>query len=348
MICFFAVSQRDVLFASSCSEILKHPLDRHRQKVVEEIFKQGDELLMDYFDHNDFYSLQKEEKELFVFKNKKKIIEQLIHQGTILRLVGDKKFFVVRGGETRLGRVAAALNKKGISLILDLELLLKINAAGFYTPKRHFIILGLEDALYPNQLSLNLFHEAMHASLDTKALFIPRIYDENESKSYEDFSIDELLTYSKQIRQMINSAVQSQNSESASKRRNDKILEAIRIYKELCRRTLAKKNELLKVVDYLKQVEVDPFMLKFRFNRFILEGLDPQIYLFRSGFTEYFSDQVTKELLDDDPSIQFKIFQGSSESYKIYITQRARVSQEIILNALKLAESVSQGGAGVE
>ena len=325
---------------SPCKEILKHPSLRNLKIFKKEIFQQGDELLKNFFGHNDFFRLKKEEKELFVFENKKKIVENLVSQGTALEPVGQTTAFVVRGGERRLGRVASGLKKIGVSIILDVEVLLKINAAGFYSPKRHFIILGLEDALYPNQLSFNLWHESMHASFDSKALFIPRIYDEAEGKSYEDFSLDEVIVYSRQINQMINEGVSVQNIESLGTGRNKNFVSAIQIYKELSMRAYRKKSELLKVVAYLKEVEKNPSILNIRFSRYLLEGLDPQIYLLRSGFTEYTSSQLTNELLEADPSIRFKVFQGDQEAYDRKIKQRAKVSREIIQEALGLAESV--------
>jgi hypothetical protein len=327
-------------YTSPCSEILKHSFFRNQKDFKKEIFHRGDKLLKEFFGHSDFFLLKKEEKELFVFKNRKKIVQNLVYQGTAIEPIGDSTAFVIRGGESRLGRVASGLNKIGVSLILDWDVLLKINAAGFYSPKRHFIILGLEDALYPNQLSFNLWHEAMHASLDSKALFIPRIYDEAEDKSYEDFSVDEVVVYSKQINHMVNARLGNQNVEFYGTGRNKNFLSAIQIFKELSIRTLNKKNELLKVVDHLNEVERDPSVLNIRMSRFLIEGLDPQIYLFRCGFTQYLSSQLTQELLKADPSIRLRVFQGDPEAYYRNIKQRAKVSREIILKALELAESV--------
>ncbi len=339
-LCLFALHSVFASAASSlCREILKSPSERNEIAFKKEVFGFGDALLKEFFKHSDFALLKKEQKEAFIFQNKKKIIENLILQGTIIEPVGKTTAYVVRGGESRLGRVATGLKKMGITVLVDIEALLKMDASGFYSPKRHMILLGLEDALYPNQLSFNLLHEAMHASLDHKALFIPRIYDEAESKSYEDFSLDEVIVYSKQILQMVNKKIETQNSESVGSGRNKNLLAAVKIFKELTLRTLHKKTELLKVIEYLKKVEEDPSILKGKAFSFAFEGLDPQVILFKSGFMEYMPSQVTEELMQSDPSIRFKVFQGDGDSYSESLKRKAHASRVIIEEALYFAES---------
>jgi hypothetical protein len=325
--------------SSLCREILKSPSERNENAFKKEVFGFGDALLKEFFKHSDFALLKQEQKEAFILQNKRKIIENLILQGTIIEPVGKTTAYVVRGGESRLGRVATGLKKMGINVLVDVEALLKMNASGFYSPKRHMILLGLEDALYPNQISYNLLHEAMHASMDRKALFIPRIYDEVESKAYEDFSLDEVIVYSKQVLQMVNKNIESQNSESVGAGRNKNLLAAVKIFKELSLRTLHKKNELLKVVEYLKKVEEDPSILKGKAFSFAFEGLDPQIILYKSGFMEYMPSQVTEEFMNSDPGIRYKVFQGDGESYAESLKRKAHASRVIIEEALYFAES---------
>jgi hypothetical protein len=325
--------------SSLCREILKSPFERNEVPFKKEVFDFGDALLNNFFKHTDFALLKQEQKEAFVLQNKRKIIENLILQGAIIEPVGKTTAYVVRGGESRLGRIAAGLKRIEVIVLVDIETLLKMNASGFYSPKRHMILLGLEDALYPNQISYNLLHEAMHASIDHKALFIPRIYDEVESKTYEDFSLDEVIVYSKQVLQMVNKKVESQNSESVGAGRNKNLLAAVKIFKELSLRTLHKKNELLKVIDFLKKVEENPSILKGKAFSFSFEGLDPQIILFKSGFMEYMPYQVTEELMQSDPSVRFKVFQGDGDSYAETLKRKAHASRVIIEEALYFAES---------
>jgi hypothetical protein len=327
---------------SPCSELLKHPTTRQTHLFKKEVFGLGDELLKKHFGHKEFALLDKTQKEIFVFENKKRIIDNLYLQGTVIEPLSKTTAFVVRGGISRLGRIATGLRKLGVTVIVDSEVILKINAAAFYSPKRRMIILGLEDALYPNQISLNLLHEVMHVSNDSKALFIPRIYDDVVGGSYEDFSLDEVIVYTKQIKHMVNKSVVHQNSEAVGKGRVDKLSSAIQILKELSKRTLSKKNELLKVIEYLKEVEKKPSLLNPRYYRFVVEGLDPQIFLMRSGFFEYLPSEVTDELIQADPSIQYKIFRGDAFSYWHYVRERARFSRKLIEEALLFAENADK------
>jgi hypothetical protein len=327
------------VYSSPCNEILKHPTVRDDHLFKKEVFGLGDELLEKHFGHNEFALLDKTQKEIFVFEHKKRITENLSLQGTVIEPIGKTTAFVVRGGISRLGRIATGLRKLGVTVIVDSEVILKINAAAFYSPKRRMIILGLEDALYPNQISFNLLHEVMHASNDSKALLIPRIYDDFVGGSYEDFSLDEIIVYSKQIMHMINKGVVTQNSEAVGKGRVDKLSSAFQILKELSQRTLSKKDELIKVLDYLREVEKNPSILNARHHRFIVEGLDPQIFLMRSGFFEYLPSQVTEELIQSDPSIQYKIFQGDIFSYWLALREKARFSRKLIEKALFFAEN---------
>jgi hypothetical protein len=324
-----------------CSEILKSPFKRNKEALQKEIFEFGQNLLKEFFGHTDYGALTKDQRQAFVFKNKAKIIENVVKQGTELEPYKDSSVFIIKGGTSRLGRIAKGLVKMGINVVLDIPALLKMNASGYYSPERHVIILGLEDALFPNQLSYNFFHEAFHASLDYKALFIPRIYDDVGSRTYKDFSLDEVSVYSKQILQMVNENIKAQNKVSLAKNLNSEMVESMKVYKELSLRTLRKKSELLKVVEYLKKVEDDPSILKINEDKktsFILEGLDPQVVLLKSGFYEYKSSEINDELLALDPSARLKVFKGDEEAYMKSLSNRAWASRLIIEEALYFAE----------
>ena len=138
-----------------CKEILKSPLERNKILLKKEIFEAGEGLLKEFFGHSRWRDLKKEQKQSFLSQNKEKIIQNVIQQGTVLEAVADSSSFVVRGGTSRFARMATGLKKLGITTVLDMEALLQMRASGYYSPKKHTILLGLEDALYPNQLSYN-------------------------------------------------------------------------------------------------------------------------------------------------------------------------------------------------
>ncbi len=323
-----------------CLEILKNPLDRDKLRLRKEIFEPGDQLIKEIFGHSSFAKLKIAQQREFYSENKNKIIQNVIQQGTILEPVSNSSSFLVKGGLSRLGRVAKGLEKMGISVELDVERLLKKPASGFYSPQRSKIILGLEDVLYPNQLSYNLFHEIIHVSLESKSLFIPMIYDGLNQQNYRYFGLDEIFVYSKQIRLMLNQKVKEQNITShETENSNADLVQAVRFYKELSLRTLRKKDDLLKVVEYLRKVEKDPTILEEKDSSFLLEGLDPQIVLHKSEFYQYLPEMIDDAVSASDPRAKEKIFKGDREAYLDSVRDRAWMSRLIIEDALFFAES---------
>jgi hypothetical protein len=300
LLCFLALDFAHAsLSARPCREILKHPSVRDKAALKKEIFEVGESLLKEFFGHGDFGKLNKQQRLDFLSHNKNKILENIIQQGTVLEPLPNSSAFVVSGGTSRLARVAIGLKKMDLKIVLDMETLLKMHASGYYSPQKRMIMLGLEDALFPNQMSYNLLHEAFHASLDYKSLFIPRIYDQVSSQSYKDFSVDEVFVYSKQIMQMVNANIKIQNRLSLAENPNSEIVEAVKVYKELSLRTLRKKNELLKIVEYLKKIEEDPRVLEEknddRKSSFVFDGLDSEIVLHKSAFYQSNSDKAKEK-----------------------------------------------------
>ncbi len=340
--CFLALKGAFAFGSSnySCLEILKNPLERDKFTLRKEIFEPGDQLIKEIFGHSSFAKLKIAQQREFYSQNKNKIIQNVIQQGTILEPVSNSSAFLVKGGLSRLGRVAKGLEKMGISVELDVERLLKKPASGFYSPQRSKIILGLEDVLYPNQLSYNLFHEIIHVSLESKSLFIPMIYDGLNQQNYRYFSLDEIFVYSKQIRLMLNEKVKEQNLAShETENSNADLVEAVRFYKELSLRTLRKKEELLKVIEYLRKVEKDPTILEEKDSSFFVEGLDPEIVLHKSAFYQYMPEMINDKLIADNPGANLRIFKGNREAYLDSLRDRAWASRLIIEDVLYFAES---------
>ena len=267
-----------------CREILKQNPERDQKKLKAEILEPGEKLLRSYFPHSDFHNLSKYEKINFSLTAKHEIIENMISQGTVVFPVPYSTAFAILGGKSRIGRVAHNLRRQGINLLIDFETLYSHDVDGFYSPSRRVITLGLEDALFPNQISYSLMHEATHALLDQKVLFIPRIYDSLDTETYLDFSIDEVITYSKQMLQMVNPNIVVQNSRRTNAARATGLFSAGYTLRDLSIRILAKKRGLLHIVEFLKKVEEKPSLLKMHENEFVIIGLDPEIALSKSGF----------------------------------------------------------------
>jgi hypothetical protein len=268
----------------SCREILKQSSDRDQKALKAEILETGEKLLRSYFPHSDFHNLSKSEKINFSLTAKHEIIETMISQGTVVLPVPQSTAFAILGGKSRIGRVAHNLGRQGIFLLIDFETLYSHDIDGFYSPSRRVITLGLEDALFPNQISYSLMHEATHALLDQKVLFIPRIYDSLDTETYLDFSIDEVITYSKQMLQMVNHNIVAQNSRRTNAARATILFSAGCTMRDLSIRILAKKHGLLHIVEFLKKAEENPSLIKMNENEFVIIGLDPEIALSKSGF----------------------------------------------------------------
>jgi hypothetical protein len=166
------------------------------------------------------------------------------------------------------------------------------------------ITLGLEDALFPNQISYSLLHEATHAFIDQKVLFVPRIYDEHKTNTkfnnedYIDFTIDEVITYSKQMLQMVNPEIITQSSRRTNIDRANGLFSASHFLKNLSTRIIEKKKPLLKIIKFLKNAEKNPSLIKVELDNFGLstQDLDPGISLAKSGFLDELPENLTPKI----------------------------------------------------
>jgi hypothetical protein len=309
------------VFAESqnCRYILRHPSSRHETTLKRKIFFQGDGLLRDFFLKRDknyprFSFLSIEQKKEFVFHNKEKILLNLIDNETHLDPIGKSQtYFSVNGGNSRLGRFANSLKKVGVNVFLDFEL---VDSSAIYMHDYKTVVLGLEEALYPNQLSLNVLHVAQHVSHYERTLLIPVIFDKVSTKSFKGFSLDELLVYEKEISQMMRyEKIKFQNVHLRSQSsKNLRLRPALGIFRELSMRVLLKKYELLKVVNCLKEIEKDPDLLKNEEFLSQLEDLGPEIII-------------------DVHAFELK------ESYPGSIQKKARGSIDLIEKAISISES---------
>ncbi len=320
LLCFVLIFSVQKVFAgsNSCRYILLHPSLRHEKTLKRNIFSQGDKLLREAFILDDrfprFSFLSVEQKKEFVFHHKEKILQNLISQETIVDPIGkSKSYFSVNGGNSRLGRFSSALKKMGVNVFLDFEL---VDSSALYMHDYKTVVLGLEEALYPNQLSLNLFHVAQHASHYERTLLLPIIFDKVSTKTFKGFSIDEILVYEKEISQMMRSEkIKLQNVHlRAQSSKNLRLRPALGIFRELSMRVLLKKYQLLKVVNYLKEVEKDPDLLK---NKEFLSQFE----------------ELGPELIVDIHAFELR------ESYPGSIQVKARGSIDLIEKAINIAES---------
>ena len=303
---------------SICKEILKAPSERKFHFLKDNIFIQGDLLLNDFFGHDQFTQLTRSEIGHFIEKKELQIIENLSNQETLIEHTSSPSSFVVKGGMSRLGRTAFALKKSNISVVIDLKRMQKIDSLGEYVPAERIIYLGLEDALYPNQLSLNLQHEAMHSSFNKKTLFIPFITSrvgEFRSSLYEGFALDELIIQLQNLR-----VIKNKNLTNQIKSRI-KETDIIFIIQELAPRILLKKKELLKVAQTMLQLQKNPEILisskilESKEKAYMFENLDPDIALIKGD------DLHSNQNIDS-------------------IVQKAKASRNLILKALELSQNI--------
>jgi hypothetical protein len=315
--------QFDLSFASTndCREILKHPFLRDEKTLKQEIFGLADYLLKEFSEQKNLSSsklffLSPEQKQEFVLQNKNKIIENLHMQDTALEPIGKSStYFYVSGGMSRLGRVATGLRKLGVNIYLDIEL---VDSPGIYMHDYKTIVLGLEDALYPNQMSFHLLHNAYHVLNYERSLFVPTIFDKSTFQTTREFALDDIIVLKKIITQMLgNQKVEKQNSLSpAGDGKNLGLRPAMVQLRELSKCTLRKKKDLLKVIQYLKQIEENPKILN-----------DKEFFaLFEAMGAEIVFDVHALEL---------------AESYPGSIKEKARESIKLIEEALSIAESSS-------
>ncbi len=282
-----------------CQEILKQSFDRNKEAFKNEIFGPGEKLLQSYFSHSNFYKIPKSDQIDFALHAKFEIIQNMIKQGTDIHPIPHSTAFVVLGGKSRIGRIAHNLRRQGLNLLIDFETLYFYGIDGFYSPRMKVITLGLEDALFPNQISYSLLHEATHAFIDQNVLFIPKIHNQQnthhstESEDYIEFTIDEVITYSKQMLQMVNPQINTQSSRRTNSARASGLFSASHFLKDLSLKIVARKEGLLRIVQFLKDAENNPSLIKMDSDNFGLnpEDLHPEITLSKSGFIDDKSSQ---------------------------------------------------------
>ena len=316
ILCGVLSSETSFASLDNCKYVLSHPLDRNLKTLRKKIFASGNKLLKDYFlnlkdTRSKFYLLSEEQKKEFVSSQSERILENLIKNEVELESIAHSKtYFAVNGGKGRLGRVAAGLKKMGINVFLDFE---TIDSLGIYLHDYKTIVLGLEEALYPNEISFNFLNLAQHAWNYEQTLTIPMIYDRVHTKTIKAFAIDEIIVFEKEIFRMTNlKSALSQNAVlSFESQRNPRIESAQDIFRELSMRVLLKKFELLKIVNYLKQIEKDTSLLQKEDFHNHLEELGPEVIV----------DIHATDFIDP-----------------VVIQKKARASIELIERALKIAE----------
>jgi hypothetical protein len=266
----------------NCKYVLSSPLDRNQKTLKRKIFSPGNELLRDYFRdlkpaRSKFYHLSEEQLKEFVSSQSEVILENLSLNGVELESIANSKtYFAINGGKGRLGRVAGSLKKMGINVFLDFEM---VSSAGIYMYDYKTIVLGLEEALYPNEISFHFLNLVQHAWNYEQTLTVPLIFDRVPTKTIKAFAIDEVLVFEKEIFRTMNlkNALSQNVMLSFDAHKNLKIDTSLEVFRELSMRVLLKKFELLKIVNYLKQIEKDPSLLQNEEFHCLLEELAPEV-----------------------------------------------------------------------
>jgi hypothetical protein len=316
----FLIFQSGVALAAdeACKYILLSPFLRNDKTLQRKIFAPGDALLREFFYANEsrarlpFLSL--EQKTEFVSKKKEKIIQILTEQETNLEAIGKSEgYFSVSGGNSRVGRFATAFKKVGVNVFLDLDL---VDSSALYMHDYKTVVLGLEEALYPNELSLNLLHVAQHVAHYERTLVIPVINDKVSTKTLKSFSLDEVLVYEKEISLMKSyKKVKIQNTHlRVQSSKVLKIRPSLDLFRELSMRVLLKKYELLKIVNFLKKIEKDTSLLQ------------------NEDFISQFEELAPEVILDIHAFELMEFYPGS-------IQKKARGSIDLIEKAIRVSEA---------
>jgi hypothetical protein len=322
--------------SSSCRLILQDPLARDKESLEEFIFSDGDQFVFQNMknktDHGQIFA-----------QNKEKILALLEKQGTFIAPVGEESFqeniYFIQGGESRLGRIAQKVwSLYGVRLLIDFDRLQ--DAAGSYHSYEKSIMVGLEDILYPNQLSRVLWHEAIHAKNDFESLVHLVIEDgTGESNPYPSFHLDELIAYEKNLIHIQNSKLLGQRVIGERKNIHPRLYSIQEILKDLSQRTLAKKEHILSFLSHLKSLEKNP-KLAFQktYKTLDFKELSPQVKVFTSGFLKDPLVSVPSRYFDLYPNLKENYFNGTPEEYRKDFMRRTRYSISLILKVLEIAE----------
>ena len=303
-------SQTEIPLQNNCKEILKPPHERDQHILMQEIFAPGDALVNELFEKSGFsfedrHLMSKQQRKDFLKQNASKIHEHLINQGTELIPFSQenqsecKTCFFVKGGHSRLGRVAKALwEKRRYSLIIDFNI---FDQYAYFSLGDRDIVLSLEDAFYPNQISFSLLHELRHLHEAYENLIIPKIMSAGPlDKPYANFSLDEVLIIYKDLWLMQFGAKSFTSQYRTLHKYKDggkEFLEFKDILKDLSERTLLQKVELLKILDCLREIEKEPslFFQKTYLDSFALLGSKIYIpYLYDMQFRSNNTENVSK------------------------------------------------------
>ena len=325
-------------FASTnpCRIILVDPLLRNKESLEDLIFSDGDDFVFqnmkDKIEHDQVFA-----------ENKEKLLSLLEKQGTQVAPLGSEGFqenvYIIEGGESRLGRIAQKVwSLYGVRVLIDFKRLQ--DAAGLYNSLDRSIVIGLEEILYPNQLSKTLWHEVLHAKNDFKSL-VHLVIDDGASTDnpYPSFYLEEILTYEKNLKHLRNINLFSQRVEGDRKNIHLRRYSFEEIIKDLSRRTLAKKEEILAVLKHLKALEKNP-KLAFQktYETLDFKWVSPQIKVFGSGFLMDSLGSVPRRYLELYPFLKEHYFKGSPEEFRKDFIRRTHYSINLISKALEIAE----------
>ena len=325
--------------SSSCLVILQDSYLRDMQSLEELIFADGDQFVFQRIkDEKD-----KENHGQVFAQNKEEIFALLEKQGTLVAPLGKESYreniFVIQGGQSRLGRIAQKVSTLyGVRMLIDFVRLK--DAAGSYYSFDKSIIVGLEDILYPNQLSKTLWHEVIHAKNDFESLVHLVIEDgAGESNPYPSFSLDELIAYEKNLLHIKNSKLKGQRVEGDRKNMHPRFFSSQEILKDLSRRTLAKKEEIMSLVSGLYDLEKNP-KVPFQkiYKTLYFKDFIPEVKVYESRFLMDPLGSIPERYIDLYPHLRKHVFQGTPDEYRKDFTRRTHYSINLILKALEIAE----------
>ena len=192
----------------------------------------------------------------------------------------------------------ALWEKRRYSLIIDFNI---FDQYAYFSLGDRDIVLSLEDAFYPNQISFSLLHELRHLHEAYENLIIPKIMSAGPlDKPYANFSLDEVLIIYKDLWLMQFGAKSFTSQYRTLHKYKDggkEFLEFKDILKDLSERTLLQKVELLKILDCLREIEKEPslFFQKTYLDSFALLGSKIYIpYLYDMQFRSNNTENVSK------------------------------------------------------
>ena len=310
--------------------------DKERTKrIYTTLFKKGDDLLKSVFQSTHFNSLDPAQREYFADRKESAIIQNLQKQGTLTEPYQGSSVHIITGGTSRLGRTAVGLKKMGVIILLEMKHLLERNCEAQYSQKRRAVSVGLEEGLYPNQISFNLLHEIGHAFHDNKCLVIPSIQEKAYSL-YPKLTLDELIVYRRNILYLTWDAARHLNILTAQSSHAKRTLVAMyKLYREFSIRILRKKHSLLEALNHIAEIESNPstLVLNSEDDEVKIRCPDPQIIFYKGSFLRGFLSKNTQETPSENNT-----FKEENDSYLECIRTQATYTRYLIKDALYFAE----------